>query len=53
MTDLHREAFEQMLFDDAWLGEGDPIDYKRPDIGRMWASWQAAMHYRDEQEKQA
>jgi len=45
MTDMHREAFERMLFDDAWLGEGDSIDYKQPDICRMWASWQAALQY--------
>ncbi len=42
-TDELRAKFEAFLFEEGWLAENDTVDYGRPDIGRMWASYRAAL----------
>lgn len=59
MTDMHREAFEQMSRDHDWhVQRIEPqvlggSQYSEIYVSCAWVGWQAAMRYRDEQEKQA
>lgn len=61
MTDMHREGFEKWVSGQAWfkatLGlcrrDIEDSEYPDPCINSRWQGWQAALRYRDEQEKQA
>lgn len=51
MTDMHREAFEHEF--GILPQEKAGYSYKKDYLIQWWHVWQAAMRYRDEQEKQA
>ena len=52
MTDMHREGFESWMKGEGYCTERYFGQYT-PGIEKRWEGWQAAMRYRDEQEKQA
>jgi hypothetical protein len=55
-ADMHREAFEREARDFGMStksnGTNNPV-YSESRTALAWCFWQAAMRYRDEQEKQA
>lgn len=55
MTDMHREGFESWAKAEEFDIERTPIidQYRYFPVQARWEVWQAAMRYRDEQEKQA
>ena len=65
MTDMHREDFEEWVQTTAsWracMQRGKPMhlqqnadgSYNHSRVNDRWFVWQAALRYRDEQEKQA
>jgi len=57
MTDMHREAFEKWAIDRGWrvlrINQDIPgaVEYDETYVSCAWLGFQAAMRYRDEQEK--
>jgi hypothetical protein len=55
---MHREAFEKWISVRSWFKATIGLihsdnGYADPCINSRWQGWQAAMRYRDEQEKKA